>query len=100
MDILNSLLYIIPVLVGLLEYVAVSSAFAYARFAVEIEGETVSLLGGIIRVGGNLPYDAVPNMVVTLHLLALFLTVIYFVYFIVFSHSSDKRRQTVPPQEG
>ncbi len=97
--ILINFVYIIPVLVILFEYVAVTSALAFARFAVEAEQPVISLLGGIIRVGGNLPYDAVPNTVVTLHLLGLFLIMIYFIHFVFFS-PWDENRQPTPPSEG
>ena len=97
---LSNVLHIIPALVLLFEYVVVSSALAYARFAVELDPQPVRLLGGIIEVGGNLPFDAVPNAVVTLHLLGLFLSVSYFVYFVVFSSIVPKEQQSIPPQEG
>ncbi|MCL4440796.1 MAG: hypothetical protein M1609_09485 [Firmicutes bacterium] len=97
---MNNLLHVIPFLVALFEYVAVSSALAFARFAVEVEPQPVSLLGGIINAGGNLPYDAVPNVVVTLHLLALLLSIVYFAYFVFFGPPSEKDCQPVPPQEG
>jgi len=97
---LKKVLHLIPALVILFEYVAVSSAFAYARFAVEPAQPVVSLLGGIINVGGNMPYDAVPNVVVTLHLLGLFLGVFYFIYFVIFNPSPGEDGQSIPPQEG
>ncbi|PKM80625.1 MAG: hypothetical protein CVU89_12885 [Firmicutes bacterium HGW-Firmicutes-14] len=103
-------LFIIPAAVILFEYTAVSAAFAYARFAVEVPLQTVSLLGGVLEVGGNLPYDAVPNAVVALHLTALVMSVFYFVYFVVYGTDSGDDSQTLareedniqlpPPQEG
>lgn len=97
---LDSLLYIIPCVVLFLEYLAVSSALAYARFAVDVEQNIVELVGGIIKVGGNLPFDAVPNLVVTLHLVSLFLSILYLVYFFVFVKSSKDVETPIPPQEG
>jgi len=95
---LNYLVHLIPVTVILFEYTAVSSALAYARYNVEYDQPVVGLLGGILRVGDNLPYDAVPNTVATLHMLGLLLAVVYLVYFIIFGLPGDKK-QPVPPQE-
>lgn len=98
---MGNLLHVIPLLVVLLEYTAVSSALAFAKFAADFEPESVRLLGGIVNVGGNLPYDAVPNAVITLHLLALLLSVIYFVYFVFFKPFPKVNLQEyVPPREG
>ncbi len=97
---MSNLLYVIPLLVVLFEYVAVSSALAYARFAVEVEPPVVNLFGGLIKVGGIMPYDAVPNVVVTLHLLGLFLSIVYLVYFFIFSPFTQDSQPPVPPQEG
>jgi hypothetical protein len=98
---LGNLLHAIPFLVVLLEYTAGSSALAFAKFAADFEPESVSLLGGLVNVGGNLPYDAVPNAVATLHMLALLLSTIYFVYFMFFAASPEtKQHEPVPPQEG
>lgn len=96
---MGNLAYLIPVVVLLFEYTAVSAALAYAKFAVDFEQPTVSLLSGLVRIGGNLPYDAVPNAVFTLHLLALLLSVIFIVYFMFFI-SPGKRQEPAPPQEG
>lgn len=96
---LGNLMHVIPPLVILFEYVAVSSALAYARLNVESDG-VVSLLGGLIKVGGNLPFDAVPNTVVTLHLLGLLLAVVYFTYFVIFFPTSvDDGNITTPQAE-
>jgi len=94
------LLITVPLAVVLLEYVAVSSALAYARFIAEYDQPVISLLGGIVRIGRNLPYDAVPNAVIVLHLLALFLSVMYFAYFCLFNPKSDKNIAAVSPPEG
>ncbi len=98
--VLSRLLYLIPLLVILFEYLAVSLALVYARFAVEPEQPVVGLLGGIIRVGENLSYNAVPNTVVMLHLLALLLSVLYLIYFFIFSLPAGQDREPVPPPEG
>lgn len=100
---LGNLLHLIPLVVILFEYVAVSSALAYARYHVEAENSVISLLGGLIKVGGNLPFDAVPNTVVTLHLLGLLLSVLYLIYYVIFGPSSGETQQpidSIPPQEG
>lgn len=100
MKLLGSLVYLVPVVVVLFEYVAVSSALAYARYLVEYNQPVVSLLGGLVRVGDNLAYDAVPNAVVTLHLLGLLLSVIYLIYFFILPLSTKQDETPVPPQEG
>ena len=97
-DLVN-LLHLIPVLVILFEYTAVSSALAFARFSVEANPPVIGLLGGLVKIGENLPYDAIPNTVVTLHLLGLLLSVVYLIYFVIFSSSSSKNC-AIPPQEG
>lgn len=85
------LLYLFPVLVVLFEYVAFSSALAYARYSMDYQLITVDLLGGLVTVGENLPYDAVPNAVATLHLLSLFLSLVFMVYFLFFGWGNRKR---------
>jgi len=93
------LLFIIPAAVILIEYAAINMALAYARFAVEMDRPVVELLGGMLKIGGNLAYDAVPNAVVVLHLLALLLSVIYLVYFFVFCLPRKEREISISPQE-
>lgn len=94
------LFHVIPFLVALIEYTAVSSALAFAKFAADFEPETVWLLGGIVNVGGNLPYNAVPHAVIILHLIALMLSVTYIVYFMFLRVSfGSKIEQQVPPQQ-
>lgn len=97
---LNYLLYFIPVIVFLFEYIAISSAVAYARFIVEIDQPVISLLGGLIHIGRNLPYESIPDVVVSLHLTALVLSVVFFVYYMFFYQSSNERQHHLPPQEG
>ncbi len=93
------LLVIIPAVVILFEYIAINMALAYARFAVELDRPVVELLGGILKIGGNLAYDAVPNAVVVLHLLALLLSLIYLVYFFLFCLPRKEREINTFPQE-
>ena len=93
------LLFIIPAVVILFEYAAINMALAYARFAVEMDRPVVELFGGILKIGGNLAYDAVPNSVVVLHLMALLLSVIYLVYFFIFCLPRKEREIHISPQE-
>jgi hypothetical protein len=92
--------FIMPVLVFFLEYVAISSALVYARFSMEMDQPTVDLLGGLIKIGQTVPYDAVPNLVVTLHILALLISVSYLVYYLFFYPFFKENKPDIPPQEG
>lgn len=85
------LLYLFPVLVILFEYVALSSAVAYASYNMDYQLTPVELLGGLVTVGENLPYDAVPNTVATLHTLSLFLSLVFLVYFLFCGWGRRKR---------
>lgn len=98
-DALENLLYFIPVVVIAFEYVAISAAFAYAKYVVEYQRPIISLLGGIIKIGGNLPFDAVPNTVVTLHLLGLFLSLVFVICVLVFGWASKIEPLPLPPQD-
>lgn len=88
---MKSFLHIIPILVILTEYAAVSSALAFAKFAADFQPEPVGLLGNLVNIGGSLPYGAVPHTVIILHLTALILSVIYFVYFMFFNDYSSAK---------
>jgi len=97
---LSYLLAVVPVLVILMEYTAISAAIAYARFSVEYNRPVVDLLGGIIKVGDNLSYEAVPRFVTGIHLAALLLSVAYLVCFIVTALFRKDDTNIIPPQEG
>lgn len=88
-----NLFHIMPFLVVLFEYTAISSSLAYAEHAADYVPPIVGLLGGIISVGGNLPYQSVPHMVMILHLLALTVSVIYLVYFMFFSPAKFEQQE-------
>lgn len=92
------MLYLFPLLVIFLEYYAFSSALAYARYYIDYHQLThVELLGGLVTVGGNLPYDAVPNAVMTIHVLSLLLSLVFLVYFLFFGW--DRLKQESPNGE-
>lgn len=96
---MGKLLYLIPLLVSLFEYVAIKSSLAFARSVIEYQPPVMNVLGSIIRIGDNIPYDAVPNMVVTLHLLGLFLSIVFFLYYTVFSVVPEKAETSLLPRE-
>ena len=93
------MLFIIPVMVIMFEYTAISMALVYAKFAVELDRPVVKVLSGAVKVGESIPYDAVPNTVIVLHLLSLVLSVVYLVYFFMFRMSQGHADPQVPPQE-
>ncbi len=84
------MLYLFPILIIIFEYVAVSSALAYASYSIDYQLISVELLGGFVTVGENLPYDAVPNTVATLHVLSLFLSVVFLGYFLFWGWNGHK----------
>lgn len=86
------LLYLIPVLILVFEHTALSSALAYARYGLEYQPPSVDLLGGLIGIGDTIPYDAVPNFVVTLHLLGLFLGLVWLGYAIFFGWNRNRNQ--------
>jgi len=88
------MLFIIPVMVIMFEYTAISMALVYAKFAVELDRPVVKVLSGAVKVGESIPYD-----VIVLHLLSLVLSVVYLVYFFMFRMSQGHADPQVPPQE-
>lgn len=86
------LLHFIPVLILIFEHTAISSALTYARYGLEYLQPSVDLLGGVINIGETIPYDAVPNFVVTLHLLSLFLGLVWLVYVIFFGWNKQRNQ--------
>lgn len=80
---MSYVLYFIPLLVALFQYIALEAAITYARFLVDYVQPPIGLFGGVIGIRLSIPYDSIPNLVVTLHLLSLALSVMYVVYFML-----------------
>ncbi|WP_418790591.1 hypothetical protein [Phosphitispora sp. TUW77] len=96
---MDYLLFVIPVVVILFEYMAVNMALAYARFAMAIDRPVVELLFGILKIGDNLAYDAVPDTVLVLNLLALLLSLMYLAYFFLYILPRKQSEICISPQE-
>lgn len=93
-----NLFFAVPLVVLLFEYLALKSSVVFAESVLEYQPPVVNLLGGIIKLGENIPYDAIPNLVITLHLLALFFSVVFFAYFALFYDVPEKAVSVDYPQ--